>query len=139
RKILGNNAHIVIDAESQVAWSGAEGIIERVMKVPGVVGATPVVYGQVMISSRSNLNGVVVRGVDPSTINDVIDLEKNIEVGRFEYMVDPEELRHLPADEVIGIGPGGEQWTKGPEMPRLEDDLDPAVKAALDLAPPLRP
>ena len=49
----------------------------------------------------------------PSTINNVIELANNIEVGKFEYLEDPDKLRHLPADEVIGIGPGGEQYMKG--------------------------
>jgi lipoprotein-releasing system permease protein len=47
-------------------------------------------------------------------------------------------LRHIPADEVIGIGPGGEEYTKGPDLPMLGDDLDPLV-AAVVAQPQLRP
>lgn len=140
RKILGNNAHIVIDTESQVAWSGSDEVLERVRAVPGVVAATPVVSGEVMVSSPSNLAGVIVRGVDPSTIGSVIELVNNIEVGKFEYLEDTDKLRHLPADEVIGLGPGGERYLKGSDLAPLgNDDLDPAVRAVLDTAPPLRP
>jgi lipoprotein-releasing system permease protein len=138
RKILGNNAHIVIDTTSQSAWSDYESVLERVRAVPGVAGATPVVHGEVMISSPSNLAGVIVRGVDPESIRSVIDLAANIDVGRFEYLADPEKLRHLPPDEVIGIGPGGERYLKGAELPMLPDDLDPLVKESL-AAPPARP
>jgi lipoprotein-releasing system permease protein len=140
RKILGNNAHIVIDTESQAAWSGSDEVLERVRAVPGVVAATPVVNGEVMISSPSNLAGVIVRGVDPSTIGSVIELVNNIEVGKFEYLEDTEKLRHLPPDEVIGLGPGGERYLKGSDLSPLgNDDLDPAVRAVIDTAPPLRP
>ncbi len=69
-----------------------------------------------MISSPSNLAGVIVRGVDPASIGNVIDLVKNIEVGKFEYLEYPEKLLTLPPDEVIGIGPGGEQYLKGVDL-----------------------
>lgn len=140
RKILGNNAHIVIDTESQAAWSGSDEVLERVRAVPGVIAATPVVNGEVMVSSASNLAGVIVRGVDPKTIGSVIELVNNIEVGKFEYLEDTERLRRLPPDEVIGLGPGGERYLKGSDLPPLgSDDLDPAVRAAIDTAPPARP
>ncbi len=137
RKILGNNAHIVIDTTSQSAWADYEPTLDRVRAVPGVMGATPVVQGEVMISSTSNLAGVVVHGIDPTTIGDVIDLRKNVEApvkvtDKLAYLEEPDLLRRIPADEVIGIGAGGEEYTKGPELPLLGDDLDPAVEQALN-------
>jgi lipoprotein-releasing system permease protein len=143
RKILGNNAHIVIESESKAPWGDYAPVLERVRALKGVVGATPVVQGEVMASSASNLAGVVVHGIDPVTIGDVIDLRKNIEApvkveDKLAYLVNPDQLRHLPQDEVIGVGSGGEEYLKGPDLPPLGDDLDPAVRAVLD-APPLRP
>ena len=144
RKILGNNAHIVVDTESQGAWEGADAVLAKIRATPGVAAATPVVNGEVMVSSPSNLAGVIVRGVDPTSIGNVIDLIKNIEVGRFEYLESPEKLLTLPPEEVIGIGPGGEQYLKGIDLSMLPDDPhdpfnDPAVKAALKGGPPPRP
>jgi lipoprotein-releasing system permease protein len=143
RKILGNNAHIVIDTTSQAAWGDYDGVLARVRSVKGVVAATPVVQGEVMASSASNLAGVVVHGIDPNTIGDVIELRNNVEApvkvdDKLTYLEDPEKLRHIPSDEVIGIGPGGEPYTKGPDLPPLVDDIDPAVRAVID-TPPLRP
>ncbi len=143
RKILGNNAHIVIDTTSQSPWNDSATLLDRVQRVPGVVAATPVVQGEVMVSSASNLAGVIVQGIDPAGIGNVIDLRKNIEApvrveDKLAYLENPEELRHIPPDEVIGIGSGGEEYTKGPELPPLGDDLDPAITAVL--APgPVRP
>jgi lipoprotein-releasing system permease protein len=143
RKILGNNAHIVIDTESQSAWSDYGPVLDRVRAIRGVIAATPVVQGEVMASSASNLAGVVVHGIDPATIGEVIDLRKNIEApvlvsDKLAYLENPELLRHIPQDEVIGIGSGGEEYTKGPDLPSLGDDLDPAVREVLE-APILRP
>jgi lipoprotein-releasing system permease protein len=135
RKILGNNAHIVIDTESRAPWSNWDEVVERARLVPGIVGATPVVQGEVMVQSASNLAGVIVRGVDPETIGNVIDLKQNIEVGKFEYLSDPDKLRRLPPDEIIGIGKSGERFMKGKDILPLPDDLDPAVREAIAVRP----
>src|SRR5207253_4035693 len=37
----------------------------------------------------------------------------------------------LPPNEVIGIGPGGEQYFKGAELPGLPDDIDPSVRSVI--------
>ena len=143
RKILGNTAHIVVDTTAQSPWGDYEDVLQRVRAVAGVAAATPVAQSEVMASSTSNLAGVIVHGIDPATIGNVIDLRKNIEApvraeDKLKYLEDPESLRNIPAEEVIGIGAGGEEYTKGPELPPLGDDLDPAVRRALE-GPPLRP
>ena len=139
RKILGNNAHIVVDTTSQAPWGDYDGVLSRVRGVKGVAGATPVVHGEVMVSSASNIAGVIVGGVDTKTFGSVVDIPNNIEVGKMAYLEDPELLRHLPPTEVIGLGPSGEQYLKGPDISSLPDDLDEPTRRAIDVAPPLRP
>jgi len=136
RKILGNNAHIVVDQTTLAPFDGGEPLVERIRKSPHVVGASPVLYGEVMITSSSNLAGVMVRGIEPKTIGSVIDLPTNIEVGKLEYLGNPELLLHLPEKEIIGLGPGGEPYTKGPESFVFE--YDPITREKLP-PPPVRP
>src|SRR6185369_7151033 len=50
----------------------------------------------------------------------------------------PDLLTRLPPQEVIGIGPGGEQYFKGADLPGLADDIDPSVRAVI-LNKPDRP
>jgi lipoprotein-releasing system permease protein len=138
RKILGNNAHITIDTSDIGGFKEFDGVLDRVRLVPGVAAATPVVRGEGMASSSSNTAGALVRGIDPGSIGNVIDLIKNIEVGKFEYLESPDKLTRLPADEVIGLGPGGEPYLKGPDLSFGNADLDPAVKEALK-GPPTYP
>lgn len=136
RKILGNNAHIVVDQTSQAPFTDGEPLVEKIRKSPHVIGASPVLYGEVMITSNSNLAGVVVRGIEPKTIGTVIDLPVNIEVGKLEYLEKPDMLLHLPEKEIIGLGPGGEPYTKGPESFIFE--YDPITREKLP-PPPIRP
>ncbi|HEU5075714.1 MAG TPA: ABC transporter permease, partial [Polyangiaceae bacterium] len=132
RKILGNNAHVRIEATKPGGFEYWREAIEKVNKVPGVHAATPVVSGEVMGSSASNTAGVIIKGVDKESIGKVIDLLSNIEVGKFSYLDDTKRLAHLPPDEVIGIGPGGQKYLKGPEFkPFLSKDLDPEVEDAV--------
>jgi lipoprotein-releasing system permease protein len=140
RKILGNNAHINIDVPGLSGFSDWEDVLDRTRLVPGVVAATPVVRGEAMASSSSNPAGALVRGIDPGSIGNVIDLVKNIEVGKLAYLEHPELLSTLAADEVVGLGPGGEPYLKGPDfgVRRGKIDVDSAVKDAL-AGPPVRP
>jgi lipoprotein-releasing system permease protein len=154
-KILGNNAHISIDglnsgdaAPSQPDAADADGeqhaaplgnlawddLLDKVRLVPGVVAATPVVTGEAMASSQSNTAGVLIRGIEPTSIGSVIDLVKNIEVGKFEYLTDPSLISDMSEDEPIWIGRGGHRYLKGPRGPAL-DKLKKPSKAAPDLDP----
>jgi lipoprotein-releasing system permease protein len=129
RKILGNNAHIVVDVTRPGGFGDWETKLDgvRLSLAPQGGAATPVVAGDAMASSASNTAGALVRGIDLDTISQVIDLKNNIEVGRFEYLDNPEKLIELPPDEKIGIGPGGEPYYKGPDL-KWSPDADPAVR-----------
>jgi lipoprotein-releasing system permease protein len=132
RKILGNNAHVKIEARDAAGFEYWRDLLNETRLATGVHAATPVVGGEAMASSSSNTAGVMVRGVDPTSIGSVIDLVKNIEVGKFEYITKPDALAKLPPDEAIGLGPGGEVYLKGPEVKSyLSPDLDPEVKKAI--------
>lgn len=127
RKILGNNAHIVVDVTRTGGfsdWQHKLDVVRAALPAGGM--ATPIVAGDAMGSSSSNTAGALVRGVDPATIGQVIDLEKNIEVGRFEYLTAPDKLIELPADEVIGRGPDGQPYLKGPDF--KVGEVDPSVR-----------
>jgi lipoprotein-releasing system permease protein len=129
RKILNNNAHILVDVTRPGGFSDWEDKLGTIRKgiEPQGGKATPVVGGDAMGSSASNTAGALVRGVDPETVGQVIDLEKNIEVGRFEYLTAPDKLAELPAEEIIGRGPGGEPYFKGPDL-KAAPDADPQLK-----------
>lgn len=130
RKILGNTAHIIVDVPGPSGfdhWKPVlEDIREQVKKSDGA--ATPVAGGDVMASSATNTAGVLMRGVDAESVGDVISLKDNIEVGQFNYLVEPELLIALPPGEVIGCGPGGEPYrkSKGFEWP---EDVSSSLRA----------
>jgi lipoprotein-releasing system permease protein len=131
RKILGNNAHIKVEAKTVGGFEHWGSALDELRLVKGVRAATPVAGGEAMASSTSNTAGLLLRCIDTVTIGTVIDLLQNIEVGKFEYLEDPVKLLRLGPDEPIGIGPGGELYLKGPELSPFGMGLDPAVKDAV--------
>ncbi len=79
-KILGTNADVVV-LKSGGMIEGYGALMERLKKVPGVTGVTPFIYSQVMLSTGSNVSGVVLRGIDPLTDARVTNLKKSLVEG----------------------------------------------------------
>lgn len=131
RKILGNNAHIRVEATATGGFESWDETLQSIRLVDGVQAATPIAAGEAMASSATNTAGSLVRGIDLDTIGTVIELIDNIEVGAFEYLKNPVELTRLPPDTPIGIGPGGDFYLKGPDIrpfTGVDSDVEAAVK-----------
>ncbi len=120
QKILGNHAHVVIDQEYGT-FEGWGPILDRVRAIDGVVGVTPYVAGEVMITSASNLAGAQLRGIDPATIGDVTDLPRNMRHGRLDYLSDPASMLDLTPEEMNGS-------LLIPELLPSGDDLEPELE-----------
>jgi lipoprotein-releasing system permease protein len=104
-KILGANAHIVVLQLGSQRLEHYEQILARVSRADHVVAVTPFIYSQVMLSSRSSVMGVVVRGVDPNREQLVTDLVKNVREGGLERLRE-EVARIADAEEDIPHPPG---------------------------------
>src|SRR5690606_21061431 len=99
RKILGNNAHIVVDrAHDRIA--NFEPLVQKTRAISETRGVAPYVTGEVMISSASNLAGAVLRGIDVARVGEVSDLPQNMKVGSLDYLAHPEKLSRLPANQL---------------------------------------
>jgi lipoprotein-releasing system permease protein len=132
RKILGNNAHVRVEAKEVGGFTNWRDLSDELARKSGVRAVTPIAGGEAMASSASNTAGVLLRGVDPESIGKVIDLIQNIEVGKLAYLDDPKRLANLPANEPIGMGPGGELYLKGPDLKPYTSKLDPEVAEAVE-------
>lgn len=89
QKIIGSHAHIVVDAGASSELEGWDPVLEEVRGVDGVIAATPFLEGEVMITSASNREGVLLRGIDPETLGDVTSLDESITSGDLAFLSDP--------------------------------------------------
>jgi len=80
-KILGINAHILVHASGSSMQNYRE-ISAKMLTVPGVVGATPFIYSEMMLSAGGGVKGVVLRGIDPATAGEVLVLPRDMIAGR---------------------------------------------------------
>ncbi len=99
-KILGINAHITVTRPEQPFTDYREARA-KLAKLPGVIGVTPYISNEVMISSQSNLSGVVVKGIDPETDGQVTDLEKDVDLGDLKLLNQPDKLRTLGGPPIL--------------------------------------
>lgn len=90
--ILGARAHIVIQDPDLNPMQNSDAVAEEVMGFDGVIGASPFIEAELMVSSPTNLNGVVLRGVDVDRVADVSVLLQELEEGSLQYLLDDTPL-----------------------------------------------
>ena len=89
-RILGATAHVhVTSLDGSIADPGK--VLDNVLQVEGVTGASPYLFSQVMLSSGAAATGGILRGVDLPTVGTVTRLPRDIRVGRLE------DLANAPA------------------------------------------
>jgi len=76
-KILGINSHIVVQRLGNGIKNYQE-ISDTILQTKGVKAATPYTYSQTMISVPDASSGAVVRGIDPTTANNVLSLNSQL-------------------------------------------------------------
>jgi lipoprotein-releasing system permease protein len=81
RKILGTNAHIVVLSQGGIAMADYAELSERIGNIREVTSASPFLLSQAMLSSRSGVQGVVLRGIDTSGGKHLDNLEQNMVEG----------------------------------------------------------
>src|SRR5919202_1273637 len=64
-KILGTTSHIMVHDRTRDGMAAYEDVAAKVATVPHVVATTPFVLRQVLLTSRSGVQGIVLRGIDP--------------------------------------------------------------------------
>jgi len=80
-KILGTYPHIILLKHGERGISNYSAIIEQVKGYERIVSASPFIYNQVMLTSKANVSGVVIRGIDPDSAAEVTNIGRTIMEG----------------------------------------------------------
>lgn len=83
-KILGANAHGMVLSTLPDGFALDPGIMDRVLATPGVTGATPFIYSEVMLSAGTGVKGLILRGIDPVQAPKVLSMLQTIKRGSVE-------------------------------------------------------
>ncbi len=98
-KILGTTSHIVVQDRTKDSLGDYDQFAARIESLPHVLAATPFVYRQVLLTSRTAVQGIVLRGVDPDREVRVTELGRNIRSGQ---LADLSEGMTLPLPPTSG-------------------------------------
>ena len=91
-KILGTKAHIVVKDRDHGPLMNPDTVKKAAEKFDRIAGASSFIEAEVMASSPTNLNGVMLRGINPDEIGTVSDLDRSMEEGKLSYLNDPSGL-----------------------------------------------
>ncbi len=125
-KILGVNSHVLI-MNYGGAFKDYEKVGKRVEEVDGVLALTPFIYSQGMINSSGNVSMAVIRGLDPMSVVNVLDIESMIKKGSLAsvegstgglpgIIIGNELSRKVeahPGDTLTVVSPGGKSTPSG--------------------------
>ena len=125
-KILGANAHGIVLSYIPDAFGKKAVIHDEILRTPGVTGATPFIYTEVMLSSGDGVKGLMLRGVDPRTAPGVLSMLKAIKKGSINgletgdgtpgIIIGEELAKHIGlgmGSRVNLLSPSGEKTTAG--------------------------
>lgn len=124
-KVLGVNAHVLVLKYSS-EYRDYRSVMEKVQTLPEVTGVGPFVISPMMVThAGQTATGVLVKGVDPERMRDVLDLPRHMIEGSLEGLrrraVDAEGSRPAPA----ALSPvGGSGGSGAPGSPNSPAELD---------------
>ncbi len=98
RRIAGTNAHVAVLAADDRPLIPSDSLESRIRSAAPGAGVAPFVYGKVMVASRSSVDGMVLKGVDPTGEARVTDIMEHLTPGP----------RPLDGGDLPGIGLGEE-------------------------------
>jgi lipoprotein-releasing system permease protein len=78
-RILGGQPQVMIMRHGGAgSFTKYREILQEVEKTPGVEAATPFIYAQIMLKSKNEASGAVLRGIDPETAGRVMETLQDI-------------------------------------------------------------
>jgi len=88
-KILGTTAHVIVQERGTNDMKEYAALVQQIEAVPGVVAAAPFIFKQVLVTSKTAVQGIILRGIQPSQETQVTDLQANMKFGDLAALTDP--------------------------------------------------
>lgn len=98
RRILGTNAHVLV-LRYGGEFQGYDGTAREIATVPGVAGASPFIFSEIMLTRKGERRGTVVKGIDPNTAALVSDIGDHVIEGTMAALGNPEFIK--PSAETL--------------------------------------
>ncbi len=100
-KILGVNSHVIVQRLTG-SIHDYQKLLPVILNREGVIGVTPYIYAQTMISSGADSTGIVLRGIDPKTASSVLSLSRQMQSGSLQELNSDSTHKHKRPGIIIG-------------------------------------
>jgi lipoprotein-releasing system permease protein len=122
-KVLGVNAHVLVLKYSTDFREYRE-VMDKVAKVPGIVGVGPFIINPMMVShGDKTATGVLLKGVDPERMLQVLDLPRHIRQGSLAGLRRPGAMPPARSGESVPFLPRA----PAPGTPPAHTFADPSL------------
>jgi lipoprotein-releasing system permease protein len=133
-KILKTNAHVVVDNPKGDIDDWRQ-TLEKVREVDGVLAATPLVQGEMMMNARTNNHAILMKGIDVPSFGKVSNVLSKLESGDTGFLENPKKLfeqikqkrKQLYGDEASGEK--DEKGSKDSEEKKKEKEEESLIPA----------
>ncbi|MDH3348621.1 MAG: lipoprotein-releasing ABC transporter permease subunit [Desulfobulbaceae bacterium] len=133
-QIIGINAHVIVRNFSGHI-DNPQQLIKQVETVEGVAAVTPNIYGQALITSPYYSSGVVLRGIDPESAIQVINIEKKMTEGSLLDLERVDQQAGIVLGEELagrlGVSVGGRIRLVSPNGALTPMGIIPGIKSCL--------
>lgn len=82
-KIMGLNGHVIVTRVDR-PFDDYTDVASKIMQIPGVKSALPLIEGQVMVSSAAQALGGLVRGISEDGLKDLTLVSNNVKLGTLD-------------------------------------------------------
>jgi lipoprotein-releasing system permease protein len=120
-KIRATKADIVVNAAEDRPFTDAAAVQKRLADFPEIVSSMAYVESEVIVKHVTNPSGmgIILRGIDPASAPNVLDLGRTLREGKVGWLEHPERI---PTDQAALLG----------ELPLPDLDEPPAKEASKD-------
>ncbi|HEY3358140.1 MAG TPA: ABC transporter permease [Polyangia bacterium] len=94
-KVLGVNAHVIV-MKYGLDFPEYRDVMDRLEKIPGVVGIGPFYFNEMMVAKGPNRAGVLIKGIDPDRVGQVLSLPRQMRDGSISDLKVPPEPGRPP-------------------------------------------
>lgn len=131
-KILGANAHAIVMSRIPSQLDDYEPLLEKIRATPGVTGATPFLYTEVMLSSSHGVKGLVLRGIDPASAPEVLGILSDMTAGSATALAEQGDTPGLVVGEELarrlGLGVGSRLNLLSPSGQKTSTGFAPRIR-----------
>ena len=101
-RLLGADAHIRLRKYLNKPFTEVDTVLKIVRSTDHVIGASPAIYEEGMITSKNRQQFTVVKAIDPETAGTVTDIAEKVKLGSLDFTPKEFDGRKLPGI-VLGV------------------------------------